>query len=788
MLDYPCSLWRFPALVIAWAIGGLALAQPPTPADLAPAAANETVKETRTEKVELLKDGSVAESLARKIDVGFGSVRIDGEKSDVSLSSLTADQVLAAETTKVPTPDLDADAVGGLLQLTSRRTFEQPKPTLRASVTFNYHALNAGLDPEVSVTYGRAVGRNFGFVITAEADRGRGHGEGIDPDWDSVGGRSLLEEVAWRQNDNRSTDLGMNGLVDWKLGERSALQFRASVSTDRDRGANRALAYRLDDWEQPATSNSEVERMLVTHGNNQLRLNVASAFSHKAEAWELEARLSHNRRTDETPDNRRYLFVQPGVGIDYDSAEPQFPRGTPRVGARPDDATRFVLDEFQRSRRERIEDDSVGSLDFKLPKVPHWPTAWIKAGAKFRALTTERIDATAVYTAPTVRLSDVVGSWSNPDHLGRYPLAVYPDGRPLEELFAAEPGRFALDVTATRSDSDPANFDVHQNVFATYLMSGMPIGKRSRVLAGARMERTQNRFTGYEVVTGTTGVYEATNRLAANSAYTNWFPGVHLNVAATSNLNLFASWTQSIRRPDYGQLVPARRIDRASLEIYEGNPDLRPTLYTNYDVALEYAYHPSGLAALEGFHRDIDNTRLGRFVRLVGGAFDGYERNRPENGGSARQAGFEVKWKQALTPVGTLFRDFTLDANYTFTHSEQRLENRPDESLPLAYAPRSLLTAQLAYERKGFFGSLKMTQRSSQLDTAGSEPAEDRFRPANAIWDVSLSYEFKDHWRTFFDVENVTEEPWQIYEGRRTRVEDYWLEPRQFRFGVKWEK
>jgi TonB-dependent receptor len=781
--------WRCAALAAVLLGGGIPVAaQEPAPADPAPGvAAVATGKETRTEKVELLKDGSVAESLARKIDVGFGSVRIDGEKSNVSLSSLTADQVVAAETTKVPTPDLDADAVGGLLQLTSRRTFEQPKPTLRASVGFDYNALTESLYPEVSVTYGRAVGKKFGFVLTADLDGGEGRGEGVDQDWDRLGGRSLLEEVVLRTNYNRSNEFGFNGLIDWKLGGKSAAQFRASSSSDRDRGANRNIAYRFEDHTLPATSTSEVERLLVTHANEELRHSMAGSFSHKEDAWELEARLSFNRRIDETPDNRRYRFTQPGVGLDYAVSDPRFPRVTARPGARPDDPAAFTLDEFQRSRRYRTEDDSVASVDFKLRKVPRWPRAWIKAGAKLRALATDREESTEVYNAPTVRLSEVLGSWSSPEHVGRYRLEVFPEGRPLEELFARQPARFALDVDATRSDSDPANYDVRQDVLATYVMAGMPLGKRTRVLAGARMERTENRFTGYEVVTGTTGRYEATNRLGARSAYTNWFPGAHLNFAATSKLSLFASWTQSIRRPDYGQLVPARRIDRSSLEIYEGNPGLRPTLYTNYDVALEYVYHDSGRAALEGFHRDIDNTRLGRHVRLVGGPFDGYERSRPENGGSARQTGFELKWKQGLAPAGSLFKDFTFEANYTFTDSEQQLENRPNESLPLIYEPRSLLTLQLAYERKGFFGSLKVNQRSTQLDTAGTEPAEDIFRTANTVWDLSLSYEFRRQWRAFADVENITEAPWQIYKGTRSRVEDYWPEPRRFKVGLKWE-
>jgi len=90
-------------------------------------------------------------------------------------------------------------------------------------------------------------------------------------------------------------------------------------------------------------------------------------------------------------------------------------------------------------------------------------------------------------------------------------------------------------------------------------------------------------------------------------------------------------------------------------------------------------------------------------------------------------------------------------------------------------------------KRGPFFGSVELNHRSLQLDSAGPDAAEDRFRPAHTMWDLSLSYQFHPRWRTFVDVENVTEVPSRIYEGDPSRVEEYWLEPRRFRFGVKWE-
>jgi len=115
-----------------WALVGITRAV--AAAETNPPAAAGTYRE----KVDLVTDASVADSLSRQKNLSFSSVRIDGETSEMSLSALTADQIENAEATKVPTPDLDADAVGGLLQLTSRPSFLQKGRTLRGSLELSY--------------------------------------------------------------------------------------------------------------------------------------------------------------------------------------------------------------------------------------------------------------------------------------------------------------------------------------------------------------------------------------------------------------------------------------------------------------------------------------------------------------------------------------------------------------------------------------------------------------------------------------------------------------------------
>lgn len=754
-------------------------------------AQNAPPSETHRKSVELLPDASVAESISRKINVDYGSVRIDGEKSTVSLSSLTADQVLAAEATKVPTPDLDADAVGGLLQLTSRRSFEQLKPTARANVAANFDSLVGRFSPEISTTYGRAFGREsqLGYVVTAGASRDYDRDDELDLDWDSTSGGAWLEEVGFSRDDSVNDEVTASGQLDWKISDRTFAQFRASYAAERGTSRQRTVAYRLDNPRALEISASEIDRSFEDGSDRETHLTLGATITRKSERWEGDLRLSHTRRTDRSPDSRDYEFRQDGVGIDYRLPDVRFPHVSARPGFDADDPALFRLNEFQHNREDRREEDTVMSLDVKLPAIPRLPASWMKAGAKIRALRTDRVYASDVYDAPGgILLSEVADAPAGGFFQERYSLGVFPSTTALRRLFADQPQRFRLDVDDTRNDTDPANYQVRQEVLATYALGSFAVGKRTRVLAGARMERTANRFEGNEVVVGDNGRYEATNPIGAKSNYTNWFPGVHLTHSVSPRLNLFVSWSQSIRRPDYGQLVPARRTDRASREISEGNPELRPTLYVNYDAAVDFEYADSGKLSIEVYHRDIQDTRVSRRTVLASGPFAGYERSRPENGGGASLQGIELNWEQELSAWAGWLRDVGLEVNYTFTRSEQSLENRGGDRVPMADRPQHEITVQLSFERGPFYGSLAFDYASKALVSVGSTAASDNFAPAQRGWDLSLSYELNDRWRSFLEVDNLTAENERWYEGSPGQLEGYSLRSPQFRFGLKWER
>ncbi|HEY5551141.1 MAG TPA: hypothetical protein VIK52_04590, partial [Opitutaceae bacterium] len=203
------------------------------------------------EKVELVPDASVADSLARQKNLNFSSVRIDGETSEISLSSLTADQILNAVVTKVPTPDQDADAVGGLLQLTSRRAFDQKERTLRGSFGVSYDPLASEPATDASITFGRSfvARRLFGFLATLEFKRDNDRDEEIELNWDPDTAR--LDNFQVEEKQEKSVETNFNCSLDWKLGEASLLFFRTEAQFASGRDRSRSLGYDIPSLPEP---------------------------------------------------------------------------------------------------------------------------------------------------------------------------------------------------------------------------------------------------------------------------------------------------------------------------------------------------------------------------------------------------------------------------------------------------------------------------------------------------------------------------------------------------------
>ncbi|MGH8019429.1 MAG: TonB-dependent receptor domain-containing protein [Opitutaceae bacterium] len=741
-----------------------------------------------------MSDASVEESLSRQNNLDYSAVRIDGEKTEAALSALTADQILEAVATRVPTPDLDADAIGGLLQLTSRRAFEQKESTLRASLAASFDPLVGKPLPDATITHGRSFGpsRQFGFLATLEHDDGRDRDEEIELDWDVTPARLRRFEV--REIDDESAETNFNGTLDWKLGEKSFAFIRAEAQVATEQVHARSLGYDLPPFVSPPPvsglliHDAALRRSVEESRLRNRALTLTAGANYSRAPWLFELRLTHRATRDEVADQRTYDFAQEDLAFLYQRAEPDFPTATSPAGGPPGDTALQLLDELRISRGDERESDNIASFDVTRERPDQPKPVRLKFGGKARLQHTTHDERNDIYepAGAGLRVSDVP---EEPEHehilSGRYLMEGFPAPDALRKLFETRPDRFARNEAESRGDTDPANFDVRQQIFAAYAMATFPAGA-TRFVIGARAEHTASRFKGFEVSFDERGQYEGTRPVAASNDYTHLFPGIQVSRALSKTVTVFASWTRSIRRPEYTDIVPARRISRFDRTIEEGNAKLQPALYTNYDGAVEYTYSNDGQLSLELFHREIHNPSLIRRAFLLDGPFAGYERARPENGGPARLQGFQLTWQQGLAALSERLEGLEVEVNHTYERSRQSAEARPGETFALVERPAHELAVLISYERGPWYVSIDFTQTSRTLEAIGEHRGEDVFTPPFESWDITVSREFRKNLRMVLEVENMSATPERACMGEPSRPHRYSLDLREYRLGIKW--
>ena len=89
----------------------------------------------------------------------------EGNVRYVGLDVIAADQIEFIEVTKVLTPDMDADGIGGNVNIITK-TPEGDKPDIRATFAGGYNNLRGTDNYQAQFTYGQRVGK-FGFNMNA---------------------------------------------------------------------------------------------------------------------------------------------------------------------------------------------------------------------------------------------------------------------------------------------------------------------------------------------------------------------------------------------------------------------------------------------------------------------------------------------------------------------------------------------------------------------------------------------------------------------------------------------
>ena len=331
---------------------------------------------------------------------------------------------------------------------------------------------------------------------------------------------------------------------------------------------------------------------------------------------------------------------------------------------------------------------------------------------------------------------------------------------------------FANNLTGRYSASD--------RLVAGYAQVELSLGRRVRLIGGARVERSRIEVGTFSIVTGQDTV--------ARLADTDVLPSLAMNVALTDDQNLRFSASQTLARPEYRELSPVTYFDILGGQKLFGYTGLERSLIQNYDARWEWYPNAGEVVSVALFGKRFRRPIERILVQNADGAVPDITFRNAE---SAFNYGVELELRKGLEGVSRALRPFTVWANATLMQSEitpgnDSLSSLTNASRPMAGQSEYVVNAGITYA--ALEGRLNATVlynvAGDRITEAGIFPLPDTYERARHLLDASVQVPLGATLSVKLDGRNLLDSPYRIVQRDVTRLR--YRSGRVFGFGLTW--
>jgi TonB-dependent receptor len=719
------------------------------------------------------------------------------DRRGVLLDGVPSDLLDGIEVQKSLTPDVDADSLGGVINLKTISAFDRDERFIRAKIEGQYNETTEEISPKATLTYSEAFNDKFGVALSLNYQKlaiqthNNETGEAaIDED---TGFSYLNDDYEQRYYDLTRERLGFVANFDWRVSENTDLYLRTLFNNYVDDEVRNKFELKdLDDVEDDGTISKDGFALPLNEIDAEVRVReekrqiqtIALGGNTQFDTFEFDYEVSYAYAEEDDSDNHdvafRFKDIQddfPGM-VNFDLSNPE----TPVITAPQSlldaiyDPTNYDLDAFEREFTTNEDTEFAARFDVsKDSLMGDLPVTW-KGGVKLRSREKVRDVNLAIYEAD-LNLADyardtLISNWRLPNAMPSWPD---PDlTRGLRSYFTAAD----LEEEASFFDSNAEDFEIDEQILAGYGMGTLDFGDAT-VVAGVRIENTKVDMTGRIV---TEDALSADMRDVSND-YTNILPSVNLKYQFNEKLIGRAAYYAAVVRPAFGDMAPAVRFNDDRDEVELGNPDLDPYDADNFDLSLEY--YPSGLSVMSVgvFYKDISdaifpaNYDIDEVPASVDLSFlpadvlaDIEEVNTFINVGKSELYGVEFNYVQSLSELNEMLDGFLVSANLTLTDSESTL---PDgRTVPFLKQSDTVWNIALGYDKGPWDLRVSANYRGDYIDELVEENL-DRTTDDRLMVEASAKYRVNDNLQVYLEGKNLTDEPEYYYFGNERRLSQY---------------
>ncbi|MCB0379383.1 MAG: TonB-dependent receptor, partial [Bdellovibrionales bacterium] len=217
----------------------------------------------------------------------------------------------------------------------------------------------------------------------------------------------------------------------------------------------------------------------------------------------------------------------------------------------------------------------------------------------------------------------------------------------------------AFSISDNTQNTD--TYTATQNLTSYYFRSQVPLLSRLDLSTGIRYERSIQDVNTLAFFSG-----EGVSSVLTTN---DWLPGTSLTYKLNKKMQVRAAYSETISRPDLRELSDTRWRDFDTGYDITGNPDLKATVISNYDLRWEWYFAPRENISFGLFYKNFENPIEQEFRA----ASD--PRIQFLNAEGARSYGGELEFAKRLKFITPWLRNFSISGNYAYIFSRVNLGN-----------------------------------------------------------------------------------------------------------------
>lgn len=724
----------------------------------------------------------------------------EDEERFVALDVISASQLSGLEVTKALTPDLDADAIGGRVNLLTRSPFSIPPGTQFAQLNLagGYNQLGDKPLYQGAATYSKRFGEKFGVMLNANWQQSNRLTHNNESSWgeqETIDGTVIpfaLEETSLRRYGIQRDRYGASADVEYRPNEASRFFFRGMFNQRDDYEQWHGSSFQVDQGEYMSPTRvegAELVRSLQDRTETQYITNATIGGEHAGDSWKLDYTATYTYGEQNKDGGQiRPEFTLNGVDMDIDLSNPDHPGfGISNLdGGDINNTASWGLDGLDYREEFTSDQERNGAVNLERKFTLGGSSGVLKLGAKARLKSKDRDDQRWEYswngdgdiTMDLFASNAVTEAFFD----GAYSFGPTIDGAAMRRWFEENRGTSNLEEEQRIEDTTGDRYEASEGIYSYYGMATVNIGPWM-FLAGLRHEFTTTDYEGTRLLYDLEGEFLDATFVADERSYNNIFPAFHARFAPSDHTNVRFAFTSGIARANFFDLVPYLWILPEEQEILRGNSKLEPTTAYNLDLMFEYYFQSIGLLSVGGFYKDLSDIIYTRQFVEESGEYEGWDVEQPVNGGSAKLYGVELNWQQQFTFLPGFWKGFGIFANYTYAKSDADLLYREWTTLPGQASDAGNLA--LTYDGARFDGRISMNYNGRYIDEVGASPAEDEIIDDHVQWDASASVAVSPSMEVYLNLVNLNNAPRKDYVGIESRTRQFENYGWSSSFGVK---